>query len=102
MGSIRYGTYPLLEIDDRVLAHIKAAVLAKLRRDESFAFTWVRSEQRGGGRETVWVHPAIPFVFTFDSSAPEPLNRAWVEALVEGANSPGGMQVVPEPHREHA
>ena len=100
MGSIRYGTHELLDIDDRVLAHVKAAVLAKLRRDESFSFSWVRPPERDGGRETVWIHPAIPFVFVFDSSAQEPLNRAWVEALVEAANSVGGMQIVSEPpHR---
>ena len=95
MGKLIYGNDSSIVLDDRLLAHLKVAVVAKLRRDEKFSISWAHDD--GSGRSTVWIHPSIPLRFEFDGSRTPVLNRAWVEALVMSANSTGGLQMVPEP-----
>lgn len=97
MGKLIYGTdVREIEIDDRVLAHLKIAIIAKLRRSESFSLSWEHGAQNGGGRSTVWIHESIPLQFVFFGSRPPSLNRAWVDELMASANS-GSMQILPEP-----
>jgi hypothetical protein len=43
------------------------------------------------------VHAAASLVFTYYGGRPAKINRTWLEALMRTANSPGGLQVVPEP-----
>ena len=95
MGKLVYGHHASLDVEDRLLAHLKLAVVAKLRRDEKFTISWMHED--GSGRSTVWVHPSIPLQFQFDGSRAPIINRAWVEALMMSANSTGGLQMVPEP-----
>ncbi len=95
MGKLIYGRDSSIEIEDRLLAHLKLAVVAKLRRDEKFTLSW--THENDGGRSTIWVHPAIPLQFKFDGSRAPVINRAWVEALMMSANSTGGLQMIPEP-----
>lgn len=98
MGKLIYGSPgTAIEIEDRALAHLKVAMLAKLRRDEKFALSWQHGHDGGGGRSTIWVHPAIPLQFVFNGSKQPVLNKAWVELLVESANSGSGIQLLPEP-----
>ncbi len=98
MGKLYYGDDDLgIDMEDRLLAHVKMAIIAKLRRDEKFTFSWQHGVEGGGGRSTIWVHPSIPLRFKFDGSRQPVLNRAWVEALLLSANSTGGLQLVPEP-----
>ncbi|RFA20051.1 DUF7882 family protein [Subtercola boreus] len=95
MGTLIYGSPGTsLPFDDRLLSHLQAVILAKLRRDEKFGFTCVTGEN---GHTSIWVHPAIPLVFTFDSATRAPLNRAWVEKLMQTANGTAGLSVVEEP-----
>ncbi|MEA9985708.1 MULTISPECIES: ATP-dependent DNA ligase [Subtercola] len=96
MGMLTYGSPGTdLHFDDRLLAHLQAVITAKLRRDEKFGFTCSAGD--GGGYVSVWVHPAIPLVFRFDGAERPTLNRAWIEALMQSANSGGGLSAVAEP-----
>jgi len=98
MGKLIYGSPgTAIEIEDRALAHLKVAMIAKLRRDEKFSLSWQHGAEGGGGRTTVWVHPAIPLQFVFNGSKQPTLNKAWVELLVETANSGSGIYLMPEP-----
>lgn len=97
MGKLIYGHNEVIDIEDRLLAHLKMAIVTKLRRDEKFSLSWVHE---GAGRSTIWIHPSIPLQFRFDGSRQPALNRAWVEALLTSANSTGGLQLVPEPPAE--
>jgi hypothetical protein len=101
MGRLIYGSPgTAIEIDDRALAHIKVAILAKLRRDEKFALSWQHGSEGGGGRSTIWLHPSIPLQFVFNGSRQPSLNRAWIDELLVTANSAGGLQLIPEPGAE--
>lgn len=96
MGKLLYGSPPeVIEFDDRTLAHLDIVIIAKLRRDEKFTLTWERQED--DCRNTIWLHPAIPLVFKFDSRERQELNKAWLEDLMNTANTGAGLRVVPEP-----
>lgn len=98
MGKFIYGTPSItVDFDDRVLAHLKVVILSKVRRGESFTFSWEYTASSGNGHSSIWVHPTIPLQFDFLGSREPQLNRAWVEQLAQLANSPGGLRVIPEP-----
>ncbi|AWB87621.1 ATP-dependent DNA ligase [Mycetocola zhujimingii] len=99
MGKFIYGTPSIsVEFDDRVLAHLKVVILSKVRRGESFTFSWDYTVASGSGHSSIWIHPTIPLQFDFVGSREPQLNRAWVEELVKLANSPAGLRVIPEPN----
>ena len=98
MGHLLYGDgRDPLELDDRTLAHLRIVIGAKLRRRESFFLSWKNEAARGGGRASVWMDAAIPLQFRFSSSAPQPINREWLEQLSLSANSAAGLQLSAEP-----
>lgn len=86
-----------VEFEDRVLAHLELVITTKLRRDESFAFSWTEDMAGGSGRRKVWLHPAIPLVYRFYGNRPPAINRLWIDALMQSADSAAGLTVVPEP-----
>jgi len=98
MGQLLYGSPPIIvEFDDRVLAHLEMVMIAKLRRDESFSLSWEDERPSVGSRNTIWINPAIPLHFLFFGSKRPVINRTWLEALMNGANSGTGLRVMHEP-----
>lgn len=97
MGKLTYDSYLTVDFDDRLLAHIQIVIGSKLRRGESFYFSWRDDALTGGGRSTVWLHPGISLAYKYFGSKVPTLNRDWVEALSHSANSATGLQVVAEP-----
>ncbi|WP_259537315.1 DUF7882 family protein [Herbiconiux daphne] len=97
MGVLMYGpSASEIDIDDRLLAHLKVVMLSKLRRSESFTISWDIDPDQGSGRETIWIHPAIPLRFRFSGSRPPQLNRAWLDQLARAANR-GDLRLSTEP-----
>jgi hypothetical protein len=94
MGTLHYGS-PAAEfaIDDRTLAHLELVILAKLRRRESLALSL--TDDATEKRQVVWLSTSSTLRFEYDGPMPE-INRAWLQELVEAANSPGGLKVLPE------
>ncbi len=107
MGSLISGVAPAIRIDDRVLRHLEAVIISKLRRGESLAFHWdqepgVRgdeaAEDGGAAHGTIWVAPTSHLYFRYDGPRNEhALNRQWLEALMQASNSTGGLRALPEP-----
>jgi len=97
VGTLSYDTNFKADFDDRVLAHLQIVIGAKLRRGESFHFSWKNEQSVGHGRTTVWLHPTVPLVYSYLGSRTPAINRQWVEALMTSANSVAGLQIVPEP-----
>jgi hypothetical protein len=93
LGQLLYGSPPeAFELDDRTLAHLEIVTLAKLRRREPFA---IQLETADGGRSTIWIGTDSTLRFTFGPGEHE-INRTWLEALIDAANSPAGLKVLPE------
>ena len=98
MGTLFYGANRLaIEIDDRALAHLQLAIVTKLRRHESFAFTWRHDDAAGQGRNVVWLHESIPLHFSYAGSRMANINRHWIDSLLATATTTLGMRVVDEP-----
>ena len=97
MGTLFYGDAATpIRIEDRALAHLKVAIITKLRRGESFTLSWQHPDDQPRGRSTLWLHPNIPLRFVFDEPETPDLSREWIETLMRSANSTGGIQLVPE------
>lgn len=97
MGRFTYDSSVRVDFDDRTLAHLQVVIGAKMRRGESFHFEWKDDPSTGDGRTMVWVHPHATVVYKFYGSRMPAVNRAWVDALMMLANSPGGLHVIAEP-----
>ena len=79
-----------------MLAHLKIAIVAKLRMQESFLVNWTVPAERGSGRVSLWISPAIPLQFRFTGSKPPELNRAWLDAMARSSHGARGMVVMGE------
>lgn len=100
MGVLLYGPSSAeIEIDDRTLAHLQIVILARFRRHESCSLSWAHSHSAGSGRETIWLHPAIPLRFQYSLRETGPVNRVWLEEM-SAAASRGDLRVTPEPESE--
>lgn len=98
MGKFIYGTpATAVEFDDRVLAHLKVVIIAKLRRGESFTFSWENAAASGSGHSSIWLNPAVPLQFEFLGKKEPTLNKAWLQELARLSNTPAGLRLVPEP-----
>jgi hypothetical protein len=99
VGSLIYGTAGIqIDFDDRLLAHLEAVFNAKLRRRESFLFSWRDDPSVGDGRGSIWIDAGIPIYFRFNGSRVPALDREWLEQLVLAASSTRGLALGDDPH----
>lgn len=98
MGTIIYGNSNVeVEFDDRALAHLQVVITSKLRRGESFLFSWSNDTAAGSGRNSMWLHPAIPLFYRFYGSKHPALNREWLEVLMTSSQTSNGLIFTLEP-----
>ena len=94
MGTLFYGgDRTPIRIDDRVLAHLRAVVIAKLRRGESFLLSWTDSITIGDGRSSVWIHSDCDLHFKFDGSQLAKLDPGVLEQLNVESIQPRGIEL---------
>ncbi|MER7795858.1 hypothetical protein [Microbacterium sp. NPDC096154] len=95
MGQLFYDHIgPAVDIDDRTLAHLRVVITKKLRRQESFTLSWKNPDAHG--RNTIWIHPAIPVKFDFDGPEPTDLNQEWIRRMADSAMTGGGIVLTGE------
>lgn len=98
MGKLLYGDASMeIEFGDRFLTHLQIVIGAKLRRKESFFFSWRDDLSVGDGRSTIWLDPSIPMYFKFYGSKVPEINREWIDLLAQSSNSARGLEFLPEP-----
>jgi hypothetical protein len=98
VGTLTYGPTSLrADFDDRVLAHLRAVMVAKLKRAECFLFTWTDDSAPTPTEKSLWIHPAVGMQFEFSAGAAQSLNREWLIVLDRSANSTFGLTLRPEP-----
>jgi hypothetical protein len=103
VGSLVYGSASIeLEFEDRVLVHLQVVMSAKLRRGESFFFSWFDDPAAGDGRSSLWIDPAIPLYFRYSVSHQPALNKAWLEEMAISAGSNQGLILLEEPSADGA
>ncbi|MFM9921301.1 ATP-dependent DNA ligase [Lacisediminihabitans sp. H27-G8] len=102
MGALYYGDARVaIAIDDRTLAHLRLVILSRLRRGESFPFSWEKPADEGSGRGTIWLHPSIALAFDFSGSREPSVNKTWIDALLICSMSLAGLRAVDEPPEKH-
>jgi hypothetical protein len=97
VGDLTYGSNLKIHFDDWTLAHLQAAIGAKLHVRDSFYLSWTGDTDSDGSRGTIWIHPGVPLHYTFTGNSWRTLNAKWVEALIRSAHRPDGMTITPEP-----
>ncbi|TFD08901.1 MULTISPECIES: ATP-dependent DNA ligase [unclassified Cryobacterium] len=98
MGTLLYGNPGIvITFDDRALMHLQIVISTKLRRRESFVFTWTDSADVGSGRSAIWLDPTSTLYYRYFGSRIPSINRDWIEALMLSANSAGGLVFIAEP-----
>jgi hypothetical protein len=97
MGKLIYGSAMAAEFDDRLLAHLQIVIGAKLRRCESFDFSWRDDAGAGDGSTTPWIHPTTQIGYKYYGGHRPSISDAWIAALMLTANSPTGPRLIPEP-----
>jgi hypothetical protein len=98
MGKLIYGDAEIeIEFDDRALTHVQHVLGSKLRRGESFFFSWKDDVAVGDGRSSIWIDRAIPLYFKYSGSKVPEINREWLELLTSSANSGQGFIFIQEP-----
>ena len=101
MGKLLYGDSEIdIEFEDRALTHNQIVVGAKLRRGESFFFSWKDDIEVGDGRSSIWLDRGIPLYFKYSGGKVPTINREWIDALTLSANMAGGLQFSAEPNGE--
>lgn len=94
MGTLHYGSPPVgFALDDRTLAHLELVIFAKLRRRESLSLSIV--DEGTGRRQALWLSTAATLRFEYDAAMP-PIDKVWLQELVDASNSPGGLRIQPE------
>jgi hypothetical protein len=101
MGKFVYANDTSANFEDRLLLHLQLVIGMKLRRGESFTFSWKPDTSTAGGRVTVWLYPQASIVFRYSGSRRSRVNSRWLEALMFTANQPTGLHIVPEPTEEN-
>lgn len=85
-----------IESDDRSLAHLQIVLGCRLRRRDSFFFSWINDVSCGSGRASIWLDHTIPLYFVFDACGRHDINRDWIDQLNSSAGTLGVM-FTPEP-----
>lgn len=95
MGSLVYDS-TMVQFDDRVLTHLQIVIVQKFSKGESFLMSWKDSVAVGDGRGSFWLTPAAPLYFKFLGSKVPAVNRDWLLALGQSADSSTGLIVTSE------
>lgn len=98
MGKLVYASAEIqIDIPDRALMHLQLVIGAKLRRGESFFFSWKEEVAVGSGRSSVWLAPGLPLYFRYLESNLGPVSREWIDLLRASADRGAGLVYVAEP-----
>ncbi|NQX13904.1 ATP-dependent DNA ligase [Microbacteriaceae bacterium VKM Ac-2855] len=98
MGTLTYGNHGFeVAFDDRALLHLQIVITGKLRRRESFVFSWSNSHEVGSGRTAIWLDPSSTIIYHYFGSRSPSVNRAWLDVLTQSADAGSGLIFTPEP-----
>lgn len=88
MGRMIYQERHVLDIEDRLLSHLRVVIMNKLRRQEPFMLMAPHPEH---GTLSIWMHPATPLVLQFYGSRAPQLDGQLIEQMMQDASGPNGL-----------
>ncbi|WZH36216.1 MAG: ATP-dependent DNA ligase [Microbacterium enclense] len=90
MGRLIYQERTIVDIEDRLLSHLRIVVMNKLRRQEPFMLSLPHPDH---GHLSIWMHPATPIVMQFYGSRPPSIDNQLIEEMMQGASGPDGLTI---------
>lgn len=90
MGTLHIGQEATVDLDDDLLEHVFAVVVAKLRRTEPMLLTW---EDSASTFQQFLIPPGIAVRAEAGTRRSEPLDRQWLESLMVAASSNTGLSL---------
>jgi hypothetical protein len=75
VGHLIYDSSTRMELEDRALAHLQVVITSKLRRHESFTFSWRNPPTEGDGRRTLWIAPEVRSISSSPAAVPRRSTR---------------------------
>lgn len=99
MGRFIYGARGMhVEVEDRLLAHVQAVVIGKLRRNEGFVLNWTEAPAEGSGRRSIWIHSHLELVFEYNGSKRPELDQKLAEEMMSRAGTTSGLDLADNAH----
>ncbi|MEO5921316.1 MAG: hypothetical protein ABIQ01_09255 [Pseudolysinimonas sp.] len=94
MGTLFYGSARVsIRVDDAMLAHLRALITTKQRRNEGFLVSWIDSQEEGDGRSSVWIHPFADLHYKFDNHALPQLDSELLEEMSKKSSTSRGVEL---------
>lgn len=94
MGTLFYGSARVpIRVDDVLLAHLRALVTTKQRRNEGFLISWIDSTEEGDGRSSVWIHPYADLHYKFDAAGLPQLDGELLEEMSKQSSTSRGVEL---------
>lgn len=99
MGRLIYGARGMhIEVEDRLLAHVQAVVVSKVRRNEGFVLNWTETSAQGSGRRSIWIHPYLELVFEYNGSKRPELDAKLADEMMGRAGTSTGLDLADNAH----
>jgi len=99
MGRLIYGARGMhIEVEDRLLAHLQAVVISKVRRNEGFVLSWTESSAEGSGRRSIWIHPYLELVFEYRGSKRPEIDAKMADEMMGRAGTNAGLDLAENAH----
>lgn len=99
MGRFIYGARGMhIEIEDRLLAHLQAVAIGKIRRNEGFVLSWTEAASDGSGRRAIWIHPTLELVFEYNGNRRPELDQKLAEEMMAKAGTNAGLDLADSAH----
>jgi hypothetical protein len=94
MGTLFYGSARTpVDVDDATLAHLRALVTTKQRRNEGFLLSWIDVNEGGDGRSSVWIHPYADLHYRFDEAQLPALDPELLEEMSKNSSTSRGVEI---------
>ena len=87
-----------IEVEDRLLAHVQAVIISKVRRNEGFVLNWTEAPAEGSGRRSIWIHPYLELVFEYNGSKRPELDPKQAEEMMGRAGTTAGLDLTDHAH----
>jgi hypothetical protein len=99
MGRLIYGARGMhIEVEDRLLAHLQAVVVSKVRRNEGFVLSWTEAPAQGSGRRSIWIHPYLELVFEYNGNKRPELDAKQADEMMARASTNTGLDLADNAH----
>jgi hypothetical protein len=94
MGTLFYGSARIsIHVDDVMLAHLRALITTKQRRNEGFLVSWTDALEVGDGRSSVWIHPYADLHYKFEESHIPQLDADLLEEMSKNSSTSRGVEL---------